>query len=448
MSSQPGSITETSAARSSRLPVMISIVLAALIASMDTTIANTTMGVIADELGGMQLYAWSFASYMIMSTVVSPVAGRISDIFGRKTIFSIGIFLFLAGSILCGLSESMLQLVLFRALQGIGAGIMMPFPAIIAGDLFPIEKRGKIQALFTGMWGLSAVLAPMLGAFFVEYMSWRWIFYINIPICIVSVVLLSFYKEAYIPRKSTIDFGGAALFAIGVSLLLLTTTVEHYAFAYAVGGVIAMIAFYLYERKQASPIIPISLLRNRTITWINVNGFLACAALFGTSSFVPLFLQEQGYSIFESGLVLLSMSFGWMAVAVPAGKWILRWGYAKLLIVGNAILVASGLLLFLMEHGNGFWYVFVALIVQGLSFGLTSTVSTIGAQQLVEPHQKGVSTSLNLFSRNIGTAIGVTIMGAILNGAADFFTGIDQLFLFGFAASIVAFASSFMIRRV
>jgi len=427
---------------------MISIVLAMLVASMDTTIANTTMGVIAEELGGMELYAWSFAAYMIMSTVVSPVAGRISDLFGRKRIFSAGIILFLLGSILCGLSESMLQLVIFRALQGIGAGIMMPFPAIIAGDLFSIEKRGKIQALFTGMWGLSAVLAPMLGAFFVEYTSWRWIFYINIPICIVSVVLLGFYKEAYEPRKSTIDFGGAILFAIGVSLLLLTTTVEHYAYAYAIGGVIAMIAFILYERKQASPIIPLSLLRHPAITWINVNGFLACAALFGTSSFVPLFLQEEGYSIFESGLALLSMSFGWMAVAVPAGRWILRWGYAKLLIAGNAILVVSGLLLFLMKHGNGFWYVFVALIVQGLAFGLISTVSTIGSQQLVEPHQKGVSTSLSLFSRNIGTAIGVTVMGAFLNMAPDFFIGIDRLFLFGFAASIVAFASSFMIRRV
>ncbi len=448
MSSPQSTITESSAARTNRLPVMISIVLAMLVASMDTTIANTTMGVIADELGGMQLYAWSFASYMIMSTVVAPVAGRISDLFGRKTIFSVGLILFLAGSILCGMSETMLQLVLYRALQGIGAGIMMPFPAIIAGDLFSIEKRGKIQALFTGMWGLSAVLAPMLGAFFVEYASWRWIFYINIPICIVSVILLRFYKEEYTPRKSKIDFGGSVLFAIGVSLLLLTTTVEHYAYAYGVGGVIALIAFYLYERRHASPIIPLSLLRNRAVTWINVNGFLACAALFGTSSFVPLFLQEEGYSIFESGLALLSMSFGWMAVAVPAGKWILRFGYAKLLIVGNAILVVSGLLLFLMEHGNGFWYVFVALIVQGLAFGLISTVATIGSQQLVEPHQKGVSTSLSLFSRNIGTAIGVTIMGAILNGATDFFTGIDQLFLFGFAASIVAFASSFMIRRV
>jgi MFS family permease len=325
---------------------------------------------------------------------------------------------------------------------------MMPFPAIIAGDLFSIEKRGKIQALFTAMWGLSAVLAPMLGAFFVEYASWRWIFFINIPICIVSVVLLGFYKETYIPRKSKIDFIGALLFASGISLLLLTTTVKQYMVAYAIGGVVAMLVFIAYERKQSSPIIPLSLLRNRSISWINVNGFLACASLFGTSSFVPLFLQKEGYSIFMSGLALLGMSFGWMAVAVPAGKWILRWGYARLLIGGNVILVISGAMLLAMKHGNGFWYVFGAMVVQGLAFGLISTVSTIGSQQLVEPNQKGVSTSLSLFSRNIGTAVCVTIMGAILNNATDFFTGINQLFLFGFVSSIFAFVSSFMIRRV
>ncbi|MFD0670330.1 MFS transporter [Cohnella sp. GCM10027633] len=445
--SSPRSALSEPKAHSARLPVMISIVLAMLVASMDATIANTTMGVIAGELGGMQLYAWSFASYMVMSTVVAPIAGRISDLFGRKNIFAAGLLLFLAGSILCGLSETMLQLVLFRALQGVGAGIMMPFPAIIAGDLFPIEKRGKIQALFSAMWGLSAVLAPMLGAFFVEYASWRWIFYINIPICLVSVVLLGFYKEAYVPRKSKIDYFGSLLLSVGVSLLLLTTTVEQYVFAYALGGLAALVAFAVYERGHESPIIPLSLLRNCPITWMNANGFIAWVALFGTSSFVPLFLQEEGYSIFMSGVALLGMSVGWMAVAVPAGKWILRWGYARLIVIGNAILVASGAMLLLMKHGNGFWYAFVALAVQGLAYGLLSTVGTIGSQQLVEPNQKGVSTSLSLFSRNIGTAIGVTVMGALLSGASDFFAGIERLFLFGFAMSIVAFLSSFMIRR-
>lgn len=426
---------------------MISIVLAMLVASMDTTIANTTMGAIAGELGGMRLYAWSFASYMVMSTVVAPIAGRISDLYGRKTIFAAGILLFLVASILCGMSETMLQLVLFRAVQGIGAGIMMPFPAIIAGDLYPVEKRGKIQALFSAMWGLSAVLAPMLGAFFVEYASWRWIFYINIPICAISVVLLRYYKEEYESRKAQIDYGGALLFGIAISLLLLTTTVKSYAILYGLGGALMLAVFALYERRHASPIIPLSLLRNRQISWVNVNGFIGCVALFGTSSFVPLYLQDEGYSIFLSGVALLGMSVGWMVVSIPAGKWTLRWGYAQLLVAGNAILVLSGAMLLALTYFGGFWYAFTALLVQGLAYGLLSTVATIGSQQLVEPHEKGVSTSLSLFSRNIGTALGITIMGALMNGAASLAIGIDHLFLFGFVASLVAFLSSFMIPR-
>jgi EmrB/QacA subfamily drug resistance transporter len=432
----------------SKLPVMISIVLAMLVSSMDTTIANTTMPIIAKELGNFELYAWSFASYMVMSTVISPLAGRISDIYGRKTIFAIGIILFLFGSMLCGFANSMIQLVIYRAVQGIGAGVMIPFPAIIAGDLFSVEKRGKIQAFFTAMWGLSAILAPMLGALFVEYANWRWIFFINIPICIVSVILLTGYKEVYEPKKSKVDIFGALIFAIGVSLLLLTTVVEKYALLYGVAGIAVMASFYIYEKRHPSPIVPLSMFRNRPIRWMIVNSFLACVSLFGAGSFVPLFLQQEGYSLFISGVALLGVSFGWMAVAVPAGKWIIKYGYARLIIIGNVFLVISGVMLLTIKQGTGFSYIFAAMVVQGLAFGLISTVSTIGSQQLVEPHQKGISTSLQIFSRNIGTAIGVTIMGAILAKSSDFYGGFHTLFLYGFIMCLFAFASSFMIRRV
>ncbi|NOU94181.1 MFS transporter [Paenibacillus sp. LMG 31456] len=440
--------TAVRVAAKSKLPVMISIVLAMLVASMDTTIANTTMPVIAKELGNFNLYAWSFASYMIMSTVIAPVAGRISDLYGRKTIFGAGIILFLLGSILCGFANSMVQLVIYRAVQGIGAGVMMPFPSIIAGDLFAVEKRGKIQALFTAMWGLSAILAPMLGAFFVEYANWRWIFFINIPICLVSFVLLSAYKEVYEPKKSKVDVFGALIFAVGVSLLLLTTIVEQYTYSYGIAGVAVMFGFYLYEKNHVSPIVPLTLFRNKPFAWMKVNTFLACVSLFGTSSFLPLFLQEEGYSLFISGVALLGMSFGWMAVSVPAGKWIMCYGYSKLIISGNILLVASGLFLLMLKQGSGFWFAFLAMVIQGLAFGLIFTVSTIGSQQLVEPHQKGVATSIQLFSSNIGTAIGVTVMGAILAKTSSFYAGFEHLFLYGFIGCLLAFASSFMIRKV
>ncbi|WP_028402243.1 MDR family MFS transporter [Ectobacillus panaciterrae] len=430
-----------------RTSVMISIVLAMLVASMDATIMNTTMPIIAKELGRFDLYAWSFASYMIFCTVLSPVAGRISDLFGRKHVFASGIILFLIGSLLCGLAQGMVQLIIFRAVQGIGAGVMMPFPAIIAGDLFPIEKRGKIQAFFTAMWGLSAVLAPLLGAFFVEYMTWRWIFFVNLPICVLSFVMLLPYKEVYTPRKASVDYLGAALFAIGVSLVLLVTVMESNQVLYGILGAIILVIFYFYEKKQTSPIVPLPMVRNKTIKWMNINGFIGCAALFGTSSYIPLFLQKMAHlSIFMSGVALFGMSVGWMAAAVPAGKWIMKYGYRTLLIIGNALLVVSGATLALLQAENGFWYIFAVMIIQGVAFGLISTVSVIGAQQFVAMHEKGISTSFLMFSRNIGTAIGVTIMGALLTKASGFMDGIHHLFLFGFAGSVLALLTAFFIH--
>ncbi|WML46769.1 MFS transporter [Neobacillus sp. PS3-34] len=432
----------------SRTTVMISIVLAMLVASMDATIMNTTMPIIAKELGRFDLYAWSFASYMIASTILSPVAGRLSDLFGRKKVFGFGILLFLIGSLLCGLSASMVQLVIFRAVQGIGAGFMMPFPAIIAGDLFSVEKRGRIQALFTAMWGLSAVLAPLLGSFFVEYMTWRWIFFVNLPICLVSFFTLLPYKENYQPKKAKVDYIGAILFAVGVTFLLLDTIVKDNKILFFIVGAVFLVVFYFFEKKQASPIVPLSMFKNKMISRININAFIGTTALFGTASFVPLFLQNiAGLSLFMSGVALLGTAIGWMAAAVPAGKWILKYGYRILLIIGNILLFFTGALLTQLNPSHGFWFVFLVMIVQGLAFGLLTTVGMIGVQQLVGGHERGISTSFFMFCRNMGTAIGVTIMGALLTNGTNFMQGIHHLFLYGFIGSIFALLTSFLIQK-
>jgi EmrB/QacA subfamily drug resistance transporter len=431
----------------SRTSVMISIVLAMLVASIDSTIMNTTMPIIAKDLGRFDLYAWSFASYMITSTILSPVAGRLSDLFGRKKVFGFGILLFLAGSLLCGLSSGMIQLVVFRSIQGIGAGFMMPFPAIIAGDLFSVEKRGRIQALFTAMWGLSAVLAPLLGSLFVSYMTWRWIFFVNLPVCLISFLTLLPYKEHYQAKKASVDYIGAILFGISITFLLLDTVVKDNRTLYLLIGIVFLVGFYFFEKKQVSPIVPLSMFKNKTITQININAFIGTVALFGTASYIPLFLQKMaGLSLFLSGVALLGTAIGWMAAAVPAGKWILKYGYRVLLIIGNALLFVSGLFLIFLHETNGFWFVFAVMIVQGLAFGLLTTVGMIGVQQLVGGHEKGISTSFFMFCRNMGTAIGVTIMGALLTSGANFMQGIHHLFIFGFIGSIFALGSSFWIQ--
>ncbi|MGP7816998.1 MFS transporter [Niallia sp. 01092] len=434
--------------KNSRLFVMTSIVLAMLVASIDSTIMNTTMPIIAEELGRLDLYAWSFATYMIMSTILSPIAGRLSDLFGRKKIFGFGIILFLLGSLLCGLSADMVQLITFRGIQGLGAGFMMPFPAIIAGDLFPMEKRGKIQALFTAMWGLSAIIAPLLGSLFVELLSWRWIFFINLPVCLLAVLTLLPYKEHYQPKKANIDYIGAILFAAGITFLLLITIVEKNTILFSMLGIALLTLFYFFEKKQISPIVPFTIFKNKTITWIYINSFIGTLALFGTASFIPLFLQDiAGLSTFISGTALLGVAVGWMLVSVPAGKWIVKYGYRILLIIGNTLLVISGILLALLNETHGFVYTFAIMLIQGLAFGLISTVGVIGSQQLVGNHEKGISTSFFMFCRNIGTAVGVTIMGALLTSGTSNMAGIHHLFMFGFVTSIFAFLSAFFIQN-
>jgi MFS family permease len=422
---------------------------------MDSTIVNTTMPTIVRELGGGALYAWSFASFMIASTVLSPIAGRISDLFGRKKAFAAGIVVFLTGSLLCGTAHTMVQLVLYRAVQGLGAGFMISFPSILAGDLFPVAQRGRIQAFFTGMWGLSAIVAPMLGSLFVTYTSWRWIFYVNGPICIVCLLTLLPYKEVYTPKPAKVDWLGALLFAVGISLLLATTVSASGRWWLVVGGAAAIGVFLIAERRHPSPIVPLQLLRNRPVAAMIAGTFVACAAMFGVSTYVPLFLQNEGYTIFVSGIALLGMSFGWMAVAVPAGKWILRFGYRPLLLLANCILVLSALWFWLARSELGFWYSFAGMTVQGAAFGLLFTVSVIGAQQLVEPHQKGLSTSLQIFARNIGTAIGVTLMGAFVTGGAGAgdtgaaaHAGMHGMFTYGLAGSVLALASVLLVNAV
>ncbi|MBD3920145.1 MFS transporter [Paenibacillus sp. PR3] len=427
--------------------VMASIVMAMLVASMDSTIVNTTMPVIAKELGKLELYAWTFASYMIFSTVLAPVAGRLSDLFGRKRVFAVGIVLFMLGSVLCGSAKTMIMLVIYRAVQGIGAGVMNPFPVIIAGDLFSVEKRGKIQALFTAMWGLSAVIAPLLGSAFVEYWNWRYVFYVNVPICLLSLLLLMPYKERYEPKRAKVDYGGAVIFTAGISLLLVPTVVDKGALWYAFGGVVLLVAFYLFEKRQTSQLVPLSLLRNRQVAWMNVNSLLAYGGLFGASSYLPMFLQQQGYSLFMSGVAMLGMSIGWMACSVPAGRWIGKYGYRKLIVIGDILLVVSGVWFMFLSDSTGFWFVFSGSILFGLAFGMLSTVSVIGSQQLVSATDKGISASLQMFSRNIGTAAGVTIMGAFLTREIAPLNGFRDMFIYGLIISLFALLSSLFIRE-
>ena len=278
-----------------------------------------------------------------------------------------------------------------------------------------------------------------------EALTWRWIFFINIPIGIATVLCLMPYQEKTEFKKTHIDYKGFFLFGISITFLLLSTNVTHPIW-YVVIGVIGIIVFLFVERKEREPFLPVSLFKNKGILMTNLFMLFYCLSFFGTSNFIPLFLQEGNHlSIYKSGLILLSIALGWMFGSTPAGKWIIRFGYRILFIIGSFLTTVSGLGLYLFINEISYLGLFLILTVQGVAFGLLFAVGTIASQEFAESHIKGMSTSLQIFLRNIGTSIGVTIMGLLINHAASIAIGMKNVFLYALCLSLVTVVLSFFI---
>lgn len=421
------------------------LVITTLISALDANVMQTASPTIVKQLGGMELFAWIFVVYMLASTVTVPLYGKLSDMYGRKRLLMISVGLFTVGSILCGMANSMVELVIFRGVQGLGAGGMVPLSMIIVGDLYTIEKRGRIQAVFSSIWAISSIVGPIMGSFFVEALTWRWIFFINIPIGIATILCLVPYQEQTEFKKIFIDFKGFFLFGLSITLLLLATNVKHPIW-YILIGVIGLIVFVIIERRETYPFLPVDLFKNKGLLTTNLFMLVYCLSFFGTSNFIPLFLQEGSHmSIYKSGLILLSIAMGWMFGSTPAGKWILRFGYKNLFIIGSLITALTGLILFLFIRDLTYITLFIILTVQGFSFGLLFATGTIASQEFAQANIKGLSTSLQMFLRNIGTSIGVTVMGLIINHALSIITGMQNVFLYAFCLSVVTVFLSFLI---
>ncbi|WHX98197.1 MDR family MFS transporter [Neobacillus sp. DY30] len=425
--------------------VFIGLVITTLISALDTNIMQTASPTIVNQLGGLELFSWIFVVYMLASTITVPLYGKLSDMYGRKKLLMMAVVLFTIGSILCGLANSMVTLIIFRGIQGLGAGGMIPLSMIIVGDLFTIEKRGKIQAVFSAIWAISSIIGPILGSFFVEALSWRWIFFINIPIGIATVLCLIPYKEAAVYKKTYIDYKGFFLFGCSITLLLLSTSLSN-PFWYVVSGVIGLVLFVFVERKEEYPFLPVTLLKNKGLQSTNLFMLIYCLSFYGTSNFIPLYLQEGSQmSIYKSGLILLSIALGWMFGSTPAGKWIIRFGYKVLFMIGSIVTTLSGLLLYLFIQDLSYLGLFIILTIQGFCFGLLFALGTISSQEFAESTIKGMSTSLQIFLRNIGTSIGVTIMGVIINHSVTLTIGIKNVFLY---ALILSFITIFLSLRI
>ncbi len=398
-----------------------------LLAALEGTVVGTAMPTIVAALGGLAHYSWVVSAYLLASTVTVPLWGKLSDLFGRRPMFQIGIGVFLVGSLACGAAQSMTQLILARALQGIGAGALVPLAMTIVGDIFTLEERAKMQGLFSGVWGVSSVVGPLLGGFITDQLSWRWVFYINLPVGIAAAAIIGLaLVEQKREERPIIDYAGAFVLTAAVTLLLLVVSAEHlFTPRNAVLGLITAVLFAVFvvvERRAADPVVPFALFRNRVVAVAIIVGFLAGIGMFAAITFVPLLAQGVlGASATAAGTFLTPLMLSWVFSSIIGGRLLIRVGSRVLVIVGLLLMFAGFAAMATFTRTTPRMLLMGELIFIGAGLGLTMLTLLIASQHSVGREQLGITTSLNQFSRSIGGTVGVAILGAFLTaGLAEF----------------------------
>lgn len=414
-----------------RWAVTVGVMTGMLLAALEATVVGTAMPTIVAALGGLAHYSWVFSAYLLTSTVTVPVWGKLSDLFGRRPIFQLGVFIFLAGSAACGISQSMTQLIVARAAQGIGAGALVPLAMTIIGDIFTLEQRARMQGLFSGVWGISSVLGPLVGGYITDQLSWRWVFYINLPIGIAAAVIIGVALiEPKREERPSIDYAGAALLTAAVTILLLLVSegatpamlTSPLSLGLLALVVVLSVAFVAVEKRAADPVVPFVLFRNRVVSVAIMVGFLAGIAMFSAITFVPLLAQGVfGATATEAGSFLTPLMLSWVLASVVGGRLLIKVGSRGLVLTGLFSMLIGFVALTMFSHRTPRIVMMAELVLIGIGLGLTMLTLLIAAQHSVPREQLGITTSLNQFSRSIGGALGVAILGAVLSaGLAGF----------------------------
>jgi EmrB/QacA subfamily drug resistance transporter len=405
--------------------ILIGLLSGMLLAALDQSIVGTALPRIVSDLGGLNQLAWVVTAYLLTSTASTPLWGKISDLYGRRLIFQAAIIIFLIGSALCGLAMSMPQLIVFRAIQGIGGGGLMAIAFAIIGDVIPARERGRYTGYFGAVWGFSSLAGPLLGGWITDNLSWRWIFYINLPIGLMALVVTSMVlKMPVIKREAKIDYFGATTIVGAVTslLLYLNWAGEHFgwgsasALAFVVVAIVLAVAFVFVELRAVEPIIPMRLFRNPIFSVGNAFGFLIGFAIFGGAIYLPLYLQTvKGMSPTESGLAMLPMVAGMFSMSIVSGQLITRTGKYKIYpIIGSIILIAALFLLSTLQVDTPYWQTAIYAFLFGIGLGLAMMTIVTPVQNSVDPRDMGVATSATTFSRSLGGAIGAALFGAIM----------------------------------
>lgn len=399
--------------------VTIGIMLSLFLASMESTVVSTAMPTIVGQLGGLEHYSWVFSAYMLASTTTVPLYGKLSDLYGRRRLYIIAMILFLSGSILCGQVTSMTQLIFARALQGLGAGGIMPLAFILIGEMFTLEQRAKMQGFFSGVWGVSSIIGPLLGGFIVDKLSWHWVFYVNLPPGLLAAALVAFAwrDQARGHARPAVDYAGAALLTASVVALLLGLTFDSSASWMLIAASVLLFVLLLWvENRATDPILPIPLFRERLFATATVHGVLSGWAMFGSVSFIPLFVQSVlGTTPTEAGITVTPMLLGWVMASIIGTRLLLTVGHRRLAITGTALLTLGAFLMSRVDAGTSRAMIMTFVAFMGIGMGFSVPPFLIAVQTMVERRHLGIATSTLQFSRSIGGTLGVSVMGAALS---------------------------------
>lgn len=411
--------------RSDRGPVLAAIMLSTGLVALDSTIIATAVPSIVRDLGGFSQFPWLFSIYLLTQAVTVPIYGKFADSLGRKPLMFFGIALFLLGSILCGVAWSMPALIVARAVQGIGAGAVQPISMTIVGDLYTVAERARVQGYLASVWGISAVLGPTLGGVFSEYLSWRWIFYINLPLGAVAAWALARHFTERISRdRHRVDYAGAALLTVGFGLIILGLLEGGVAWPWAsvpsvailATGVVALAAFIVVERRAAEPVLPLWVFGRRVLAGGSLTALCVGALTIGLSSYLPTYAEGVlGTSALVAGFALAALTVGWPLAASLAGRIYLRIGFRDTALIGAVFVITGAVLTALLGAHSTVWAAAAAAFVLGVGLGLSASPTLVAVQSVVGWDRRGVVTGANMFSRSLGSAVGAAVFGAIAN---------------------------------
>ncbi|MEF3304044.1 MDR family MFS transporter [Paenibacillus sp. GYB003] len=412
-------------------PVLAGLLLGMLLGALDQTIMATAMPTVIQQLGGLSLYSWVFSVYMLASTTSMPIFGKLADLYGRKKMYMIGMGLFVGGSALCGLAANMTELIVFRGIQGIGAGALMPLAITIIADMMPPEKRANMQGMFGVVFALTSIVGPAVGGFIVDHFSWNWIFYVNLPIGLAAMAIIAAaLKESRSPGKRSIDWPGAALLSGSIVSVMLALVfgggagenAASYGWGspfviglFAVGA--ALLGLFLWaETKAKEPILPLSLFRNRVVAVSFATGFMMNAAMFGAITYIPLYVQGiVGVSASLAGYILTPLMLAVVAASIVSGRLLAKVQYRVLIACGLAVMAIGFYLMSTMDVHTTKTTIVLYMIVAGLGMGPLMPAINTAAQEAADRKQRGVVTSSVQFFRSVGGTIGVSVLGAIMS---------------------------------